>query len=125
MVGVFRAVSGFMDMVERIPKGWLPPHCTNPKCKYHKHMGGSWPVRKAGFYTRQSDRRSVQRFHCRACGVTMSTQSFSTTYWQKRPELTQAVFLKSVKLRANSPSPRRPSIAISPGSVGIASCSTP
>ncbi len=73
-------------MVDRIPRGWLPPRCTNPKCKYHNHMGGPWPVRKVDFYTRKSDRRSVQRFHCRACGVTMSTQSFSTTYRQKRPD---------------------------------------
>ncbi len=52
---------GGMDMVDRIPKGQPLPHCTNRKCKYHNHMSGPWPVRKAGFYTRKSDRRSAQR----------------------------------------------------------------
>jgi len=51
-----------------------------------------WGYVRKGFYTRPSDRRRVQRFQCRACSVTFSTQTFSTSYWQKRPELTRRLF---------------------------------
>jgi transposase-like protein len=85
-----------MDMFEDISPDWTPPHCTSRKCVYHQHLAGPWPYKKAGFYRRPSDRRSVQRFQCRTCGVTFSTQTFSTTYWQKKPELGSDILMRSV-----------------------------
>jgi transposase-like protein len=55
-----------------------------------------WRFVRKGFYTRSSDLRRVQRFQCRTCGVNFSSQTFSTSYWQKRPELTKRIFLLSL-----------------------------
>lgn len=76
--------------------GWAPPHCPNPKCKYHNHKGGPWPWRRRGFYLRRAVPKRVPRLDCRACGVSFSRQTFSTTYWLKRPELLEAVFMRLV-----------------------------
>lgn len=79
--------------------GWVPPHCPNRSCRYHNDLSGGqapWHYRRFGSYVRSSDRRRVQRFQCGTCGVTFSTQTFSTSYWQKRPELTLQVFPLSV-----------------------------
>ena len=40
-----------------------------------------------GFYQRKCDRRRVQRFECKRCGVGFSQQTFSVTYCMKRPDL--------------------------------------
>jgi len=79
--------------------GWGPPHCPNSSCKYHKDLPDTapcWRYVRKGFYTRPSDLRRVQRFKCRTCGVSFSSQTFSTSYWQKRPELTKRIFLLSL-----------------------------
>lgn len=47
--------------------------------------------RRLGFYYRQNDGRLVQRFLCLSCGHTFSQQSFSITYYLKRPELLRPV----------------------------------
>jgi hypothetical protein len=57
--------------------------------------------RKRGFFTRKSDRRRVQRLECGTCGVTFSTQTFSLSYWQKRPEIFYRLFLKVSGAMAN------------------------
>lgn len=74
--------------------GWSPPHCPNRKCKYHNHSGGDWPWRRRGYYHRRTVPKRVQRLECRACGVTFSTQTFSTTYWLKRPDLPRRLFMR-------------------------------
>jgi len=79
--------------------GWGPPHCPNSSCKYHKDLPDTaprWRYVRKGFYTRPSDQRRVQRFQCRTCGVNFSSQTFSLSYWQKRPELTNKIFLLSL-----------------------------
>jgi hypothetical protein len=41
---------------------------------------------------RQCEPRVIRRFRCGHCGHTFSTQSFSPSYWLKRPALLAAVF---------------------------------
>ena len=53
-------------------------------------------------YYRTTDNRHVQRYKCLSCGVTFSTQTFSTTYWQKRPSLNKWIYIHSANGMANS-----------------------
>jgi transposase-like protein len=76
--------------------GWSPPHCPNPKCIHHNHFDCPWPFRRRGSFTRPSDGVRVPRAECRTCGVTFSTQTFSTTYWLKRPDLLQRIVMRLV-----------------------------
>lgn len=77
-------------------RDWVPPHCPNPKCRHHKQVDPSWSWRRRGFFTRRCDRIRVQRFECGTCHVTFSTQTFSTTYWLKRPGLLRRLFMRLV-----------------------------
>ncbi len=81
--------------------GWQPPHCPNPKCKYHKGHHDHWPFKRKGFYTRRIAPRRIQRFTCLHCRRTFSSQTFSTTYWQKRPDLDAKIFMMTVGCMAN------------------------
>ena len=81
--------------------GWVPPHCPNPKCAYFKAVTPAWPWIRKGFYTRLRRPHRIRRFTCQACGRHFSSQTFSTTYWQKRPELIRSVFLMGVGCMAN------------------------
>lgn len=64
-----------------------PPFCPHLNCPQHlrTHPRG-FRFRRAGFYTTRHHRR-VPRFLCLTCRRTFSRQSFSTTYYLKRPEL--------------------------------------
>jgi transposase-like protein len=81
--------------------GWEPPHCPNPNCLYFNTNSHRWPFKRKGFYRRRHPPRCVQRFTCLACGRHFSLQTFSTTYWQKRPELIPAIFAMVVGCMAN------------------------
>ena len=81
--------------------GWQPPHCPNPNCKYHNHSGGPWPCRKHGFFHRRLPPHRIQRYRCLACGVSFSSQTFSTTYWLKRPDVLPQLMHKAVGGMAN------------------------
>ncbi len=83
-------------------KSWQPPNCPNKNCKHHKRLTGLWDYKKISTYFRATDNRHVQRYKCLSCGVTFSTQTFSTTYWQKRPELDEQIFTHSANGMANS-----------------------
>ena len=85
-----------MAYLKNPPKGWLPPFCPNGNCKYHHPLPDQWYYKKFGSYVRVSDNRSIRRFRCLHCKRTFSTQTFSATYWQKRPELDAEVFSKIV-----------------------------
>jgi len=63
-----------------------PPHCPNPGCDFHVDPAG-WRYKRAGFFARQKAPFSVQRYRCTHCRRSFSQQTFSTTYWLKRPEL--------------------------------------
>lgn len=69
-----------------------PPYCPNPKCRHHRAVDGSWRWMRAGFFTRQASPHRIQRFQCCACRRHFSTQTFSTTYWLRRPELLRPLF---------------------------------
>ena len=43
----------------------------------------------------------IQRFTCLDCGRSFSTQTFASTYWLKRPDLPELVFMKAVGGMAN------------------------
>lgn len=79
--------------VERIsPAQFRPPFCPRPGCRaqrpdarkpfrYHRH----------GVYIRPGDRRTVPRFRCLLCRATFSQQTFSVTYYLKRPCLLEPI----------------------------------
>ena len=87
--------------MQRRTSGWRPPHCPNPNCRYFKASGGLWPWKRKGFYSRQSAPKRIQRFTCCHCGRHFSTQTFSVTYWQKRPRLLEPMFMMVVGCMAN------------------------
>jgi hypothetical protein len=57
-------------------------------------------VRK-GFFLRQRRPRRIQRYRCQHCGRGFSSQTFSTTYWLKRPDLLRALFFRSLACSAH------------------------
>jgi len=80
--------------MDRHATTFIPPHCPNPNCLYHKSFTRTWRYKKSGFYTRQLAPHRIQRFTCRHCGRSFSSQTFATTYWQKRPDLDRQLFTK-------------------------------
>jgi transposase-like protein len=77
-----------------------PPHCPNPACDFHACSQG-WRFRRKGYFHRQRRPRRVQRYLCQHCGRTFSSQTFSTTYWLKRPGFLRALFFRTVACSAN------------------------
>src|SRR5690349_9553162 len=75
------------------PQGlsFVPPHCPRSDCRFHTCADG-WRWVRHGCFTRHCRAQRIQRFRCRHCGATFSSQSFSTTYYLKRPELLVALF---------------------------------
>jgi transposase-like protein len=65
---------------------FLPPFCPNPECDFHLDSE-AWRFKKDGFHLRHYDDRRIQRYRCHHCGRSFSSQTFSTTYWLKRPDL--------------------------------------
>jgi transposase-like protein len=69
---------------------FIPPHCPLKHCRYHQ-SGVGWRWIRFGYYRRQCSPQRIRRFRCLACRRTFSTQTFSTTYYLKRPQLLEAV----------------------------------
>jgi len=69
---------------------FIPPHCPRSHCRYHRCVDG-WRWIRFGHYTRQCEPRSIPRYRCLHCRATFSSQTFSTTYYLKRPELLQPI----------------------------------
>jgi transposase-like protein len=69
---------------------FTPPFCPNPDCKFHRNSTG-WRFKKNGTHHRRFDQRDIQRYRCHHCNRSFSTQTFSTTYWLKRPDLLEPV----------------------------------
>lgn len=82
-------------------KSWQPPHCPNPNCLYHNGFQPNWPFKRSGYFRRQTPPLRIQRFTCLHCRRSFSSQTFSTTYWQKRPDLDALIFLKATGCMAN------------------------
>jgi len=68
-----------------------PPHCPNPRCPSLSDPQG-WRFKRKGFFARRRGPRRVQRYLCQRCGRSFSSQTFSTTYWLKRPDLLRPLF---------------------------------
>jgi transposase-like protein len=76
------------------PEGrWSPPFCPNPACRFHANPQG-WRFRRKGFFERQAQPTRIQRYRCSHCRRSFSSQTFSTTYWLKRPDLPRELFLR-------------------------------
>ena len=75
-------------------KHWSPPFCPNPNCLCHGKLNQNWAFKRAGYYRRQYDNKRIQRFTCLHCKRSFSTQTFSTTYWLKRPDVLASLFPK-------------------------------
>jgi len=76
-------------MVEPGPD-FTPPFCPNPRCDFHLNSQG-WRFKKNGTHLRRFDQRRIQRYRCHHCRRSFSSQTFSTTYWLKRPDLLEEV----------------------------------
>jgi transposase-like protein len=72
-----------------------PPHCPNPDCDSHANPN-TWRFIKKGFFSRDRSPRRIQRYRCQHCRRYFSSQTFSTTYWLKRPDLLRRVFWGSI-----------------------------
>jgi len=71
------------------PSRFLPPFCPWPECVAHRVLGRGF--QRNGWYRKPSDIRRIPRFRCRDCWRSCSRQTFSTTYYLKRPALLTAV----------------------------------
>ena len=67
-------------------KRFVPPHCPRTTCAYHRCATG-WRWIRHGHYRRHASPQRIPRFRCGHCGHTFSAQTFSTSYWLRRPEL--------------------------------------
>ncbi|MBU8870315.1 MAG: hypothetical protein KOO60_05505 [Gemmatimonadales bacterium] len=88
-------------MSKKTPAGWHPPFCPNANCKFHKSLLDDWCYIKFSTYLRKSDNRRIQRYRCLSCKRTFSTQTFSTTYWQKIRGVDAKIFTKTIGGMAN------------------------
>ena len=69
---------------------FIPPHCPRSHCRFHRCATG-WRWKRFGSFTRQCEPRIIPRFRCLHCQATFSSQTFSTTYYLKRPGLLEAI----------------------------------
>ena len=81
---------------------WAPPHCPNRNCRFFNPMEEGWPWRRYGYYYRRAHPRRLRRFRCNACGVTFSPQTFSVTYWLRRPDVILALLTRVTSGACNS-----------------------
>ncbi len=81
---------------------WSPPHCPSRNCPFHKPLRKGWQWRRIGFYRRKAHPQCIRRFQCKHCGVTFSSQTFSTTYWLRRPDIIGQLINKVTSGACNS-----------------------
>lgn len=72
-----------------------PPFCPNPDCNSQAHPS-TWRYKKKGYFERKAAPQRIQRYVCRSCGRNFSSQTFSPTYWLRRPELLRSIFYRSL-----------------------------
>jgi hypothetical protein len=68
------------------PDHFVPRFCPHPDCPAHRE-GAPFRFYRHGHYARLAHPQSIPRFRCRICSRSFSSQTFSTTYYLKRPEL--------------------------------------
>jgi hypothetical protein len=67
-----------------------PSFCPWRECPEHLRRRPGYRFLRHGFYSTQR-RRRIPRFRCRCCKRTFSRQTFSVSYYRKRPELLRPV----------------------------------
>ncbi len=72
---------------------FVPPFCPRSDCCYHRCPRG-WRWIRFGHYTRYCLPQVIPRFRCSHCRHTFSSQTFSTTYYLKRPDLLEPLFYR-------------------------------
>ena len=82
-----------MNLAPEVP---APPFCPNPDCRFHRRDRHLWRFVRVGFYLRMTAPFRVQRYRCDTCRRKFGDQTFSTTYWMKRPDLLVPVFHRLV-----------------------------
>jgi transposase-like protein len=65
---------------------FTPPFCPRSDCRFH-HSSLGWHWIRYGWFVRQAVPHRIPRFRCGHCGHTFSSQSFSLTYWLRRPDV--------------------------------------
>ena len=80
---------------------FIPPHCPNPNCQFHNVLRRGWRFKRIGTYWRQVAPHRIRRFLCLHCRRSFSTQTFSTSYWLKRPDVLPALLTKTTGAMAN------------------------
>lgn len=75
---------------EAVPSS-RPPFCPNSACRFHGNPTG-WRFSRKGFFLRAAAPHRIQRYRCSACHRSFSSQTFSTTYWLRRPDLPRRIF---------------------------------
>ena len=68
------------------PLSFRPEHCPYPECPDHLVTDRSYRSVRCGFYSRLAEPHTIPRRRCRTCRRTFSSQTFSPTYFLKRPE---------------------------------------
>src|SRR5687767_8481200 len=74
------------------PLSPAPPHCPNPECRFHRSDKALWRYVRNGFYVRKASPQRVQRYRCVTCRRQFGDQTFSTSYWLRKPQLLLPVF---------------------------------
>lgn len=87
--------------MEQRPASWQPPHCPNRNCSFFNELTTGWRFKHAGYYQRQLSPNRIRRFRCLECGRYFSTQTFSVTYWMKKPHILAEVFRQTTSCAAN------------------------
>jgi transposase-like protein len=86
---------------------WQPPHCPNPDCRFHHARPEPWRYRRHGYYQRDARPHRIRRYLCLHCRKSFSSQTFSTTYYLKRPDILPEVLALTVSAAANRQSGRK------------------
>ena len=71
--------------VERL-QDFQPAFCPWPECPEHRRTTRGYRFARQGVYATKR-RPKIPRFRCLVCGRSFSRQTFSTSYYLKRPEL--------------------------------------
>ena len=85
--------------MSRRRRPFVPPHCPNPACDSHADPG-PWRFIRKGFYRTRSTRGPIQRYRCSHCQRSFSSQTFSLSYWLRRPDLLRSTFHRLVSCSA-------------------------
>ncbi len=70
---------------------FVPPYCPRAACPSHQ-PGRAFLWHRRGYYWRRCDGRRVQRFHCRSCKQSFSSQSFRLDFGLQLPYLHLRLF---------------------------------